>query len=552
MTRNAKFRPTRRAALLWAGAALAAPALQTTAFAQGQTPSSVPIRRSAHELTERDQVVQSLRRGLTALRERDLAMKEGLPHPRGWRQAALYLAQISGPAASGADPEDLNAEIIGGWWFLPWNRLHLAIVERWLRRASGDPTLALPYWDVHANPTVPPIFTGDPASNPLAHAARGPGLTREPAPTNGAGRQTERQAVRALNYLEFAGGRPRDGRFAPGHLEMEAHNSGHAFVGGDMGDFATAALDPLYYAHHANVDRLWEVWKSQGGDGRKAPAEAVWGARRLAFPGGNASMLSAATRDAQDTRDLAVFETGFSGGRKLRLGYAYDRADLGGFGGVSSAAPSAAAREFSYALEAEGEATVSAAPRPLKLVAPPPPSDAPPIGGRPSRAERSGANGHGSAEGAAHSAGGHAGEEKPAEKPSEKPAEQSAEKPAEKPAEGASSVVIGAPPVAPAATVGVAIDVVVKGIAIPHAPARLVLEARRPDAEPFVLSERVIMPFLSGEAAEKGRLSLSMEAGAGLRERNIRPGDANFSLRLESAAGVEQVLAFESAVLRYR
>ncbi len=171
---------------------------------------------------------------------------------------------------------------------------------------------------------------------------------------------------------------------------------------------------------------------------------------------------------------------------------------------------------------------------------------------RPSRAERSGANGHGSAEGAAHPAGGHAGEEKPAEKSAEKSAEKTAEKTAEKPAEGASSVVIGAPPVAPAATVGVAIDVVVKGIAIPHAPARLVLEARRPDAEPFVLSERVIMPFLSGEAAEKGRLSLSMEAGAGLRERNIRPGDANFSLRLESAAGVEQVLAFESAVLRYR
>ena len=29
-----------------------------------------------------------------------------------------------------------------------------------------------------------------------------------------------------------------------------------------MGSFYTAGLDPLFWLHHANIDRLWEVWLS--------------------------------------------------------------------------------------------------------------------------------------------------------------------------------------------------------------------------------------------------------------------------------------------------
>ena len=30
-----------------------------------------------------------------------------------------------------------------------------------------------------------------------------------------------------------------------------------------MGAFETAGLDPLFWLHHANIDRLWEVWLNQ-------------------------------------------------------------------------------------------------------------------------------------------------------------------------------------------------------------------------------------------------------------------------------------------------
>ena len=40
-----------------------------------------------------------------------------------------------------------------------------------------------------------------------------------------------------------------------------------------MGDPRTAGLDPIFWLHHANVDRLWDVWLSSG---RVNPADPNW------------------------------------------------------------------------------------------------------------------------------------------------------------------------------------------------------------------------------------------------------------------------------------
>jgi tyrosinase len=41
----------------------------------------------------------------------------------------------------------------------------------------------------------------------------------------------------------------------------DIHNGVHVWVGGTMSDIATAAYDPLFWAHHTMIDRLWRVWQ---------------------------------------------------------------------------------------------------------------------------------------------------------------------------------------------------------------------------------------------------------------------------------------------------
>jgi len=48
-----------------------------------------------------------------------------------------------------------------------------------------------------------------------------------------------------------------------GKLEQTPHGSIHNAVGGWMSQFNTAALDPIFWLHHANIDRLWSVWRAR-------------------------------------------------------------------------------------------------------------------------------------------------------------------------------------------------------------------------------------------------------------------------------------------------
>ena len=77
---------------------------------------------------------------------------------------------------------------------------------------------------------------------------------------------------------QFGGGRtPARGQFfgQTGALEQTPHNDVHVSVGGQgwMGDPDRAAEDPIFWLHHANIDRLWAVWV---GRGHANPVDAHW------------------------------------------------------------------------------------------------------------------------------------------------------------------------------------------------------------------------------------------------------------------------------------
>ncbi len=41
-----------------------------------------------------------------------------------------------------------------------------------------------------------------------------------------------------------------------------------------MSDIATAAFDPIFFAHHCQIDRLWYLWQVRHGNG-SFPAELL-------------------------------------------------------------------------------------------------------------------------------------------------------------------------------------------------------------------------------------------------------------------------------------
>ena len=253
-------------------------------------------------------------RGVKAMQSRDSAT---MSDPRSWRHhAAAHGTDI--PARRRPRGTHWNACEHGSWYFLPWHRIYLHHFEKTVREAiialGGPATWALPYWNysdqVQAR-ALPPAFrqTTLPNStepNPLYIAERDPDMNAA-----GALQAGEVDAVAALNErafssAQFAGFGGQSGASMhsgshPGAVENTPHGSVHVGVGGTSGfmsDFNTAPLDPIFWLHHANIDRLWAKWLTQ--PGRVNTAERRWLVKKFTF-GSGTWQTTLAVRDVLDT-----------------------------------------------------------------------------------------------------------------------------------------------------------------------------------------------------------------------------------------------------------
>jgi tyrosinase len=149
-------------------------------------------------------------------------------------------------------------------WFLPWHRQYLYFFEQALQRQV--PGVTLPWWDWEHAEGIPapyddandaagqpnvlrgaPIRPWGPATQHPPETVRNPGAAPgSPAPPYG---QYLPYVMAATSYTEF------NARL------WSVHDAVHVWVGGTMGDPAWAAFDPLFWAHHCMVDRLWRIWQ---------------------------------------------------------------------------------------------------------------------------------------------------------------------------------------------------------------------------------------------------------------------------------------------------
>jgi tyrosinase len=244
------------------------------------TPALPPfVRQSIASLSAAQ--ITSLQHGIQVM------MSRSVSDPTSYR----FQANIHGTLDAATTPEEIaswnNCEH-GSYFFLSWHRMYLYFFDRILRAAAGDPNLVLPYWN-WADPaqrTLPSAFRiPASASNPLYIAPPGrPTALDLGTASLGAGTVDYSAAFTDTNFDSPMGsGASFGGQIAPpmqfnaphSDFEGQPHDVVHVALGGLMSSVDTAAQDPIFWLHHANIDRLWNHWIAQGG-GRTDATDAQW------------------------------------------------------------------------------------------------------------------------------------------------------------------------------------------------------------------------------------------------------------------------------------
>jgi len=195
------------------------------------------------------------------------------------------------------------------WYFPPWHRGYLIALEAQIRTAvvglGGPSNWALPYWNYFGPADeyrIPPAFTQatlpDGSANPLFVKARyGPNFDGNIYVTTDEDASCQTDTA----YTDSYGGPETTPLFwhgggSSGDLESNPHNGVHVDVGGFksshkygvMSDPGTAGLDPIFYLHHCNIDRMWAAWNNNGNSNPTDPnwlgGPATSGERAFAMP----------------------------------------------------------------------------------------------------------------------------------------------------------------------------------------------------------------------------------------------------------------------------
>lgn len=318
------------------------------------------VRRNVWTLTPEDRTLEWYGKAVGVLRSRPIADVTSW-----WSLAAMHgidvpLWEHFKFLTPGAPLPPANVQALWRqcqhltWYFLPWHRGYLAAFERIVRSVvvdlGGPNDWALPYWNYSDDRfalQLPPSFAdaqlADGTVNHLYIAQRY-GVAQVPnvqTPMILDPRAVNLRAALAERLFEGSASSGSAGfggiRSAFSHgdeensntfgvLESQPHGGVHVLIGGgfkgqqlstDRAEWGlmtnpdTAALDPIFWLHHANIDRLWNVWlrqRSGPGDPANAfrnPSDTDWldgpHDREFLMPEPDGSILAFVARNVVDT-----------------------------------------------------------------------------------------------------------------------------------------------------------------------------------------------------------------------------------------------------------
>jgi len=224
------------------------------------------------------------------------------------------------------------------WYFWPWHRAYLWTFEEIVGAAivslGGPADWGLPYWNysdakIPDATMIPKEFTDqtmpDGSPNPLFVQARfGQSVPAQDAALD-----------RSIIFSTYVGDDVNSvppgvgGPSTPfsnsgensGLVEDFPHNLVHVDVGGQGGSVGfglmsnpqTAAIDPIFWVHHSNIDRLWEVWLNRDKTHNANPNDPNW----LGGPTDRSFKLYDAQGNDRPSNPQDVLST-------QTLGYVYD------------------------------------------------------------------------------------------------------------------------------------------------------------------------------------------------------------------------------------
>ena len=275
--------------------------------------AQTPVRMSWQEFVKDPKRLQSFRNAVAAMK----ALNTADPTSAEFRRSWTYWANMHGyfgpeaksgtvaqfRKANGLDASRYNAAFAGVvdttppdavakavWdqcqhgteYFYPWHRLYLHYFEQVLQRAANDRSLRLPYWDYTdtRHLAMPAEFTsptytnaqGQVVDNPLYEPRRQSGWNVPPGTK--ALNRTDTNIDQALDKQTLLDQPPPPGqkdkiKGYQSTIEAAPHGYVHCAVMGCratvMGAVAYSSNDPIFYVHHANIDRTWDCWLSLAG-----------------------------------------------------------------------------------------------------------------------------------------------------------------------------------------------------------------------------------------------------------------------------------------------
>ena len=292
----------------------------------------VRVRKSFYDLS--DDEVKNLCRAIGAMRN-----NVPLNNAANWQNYALLHSFHCTNAGIETD------QVHWSWYFLPWHRGYIYFMERiaanCLKEYYPDvdsSNFAYPYWDWSNHQEMPntkerlakgipsPLFGYDLTKTDMT-ADDGLGFDnlalfdgyRKPTPNDpkmtikteegeeNKAHIAETKFFMSHDYINaalktpfdiFGGKRKTSRETGQGLIEQNPHNNGHDWVGErygsnrDMGTLRYAALDPIFYMHHGNIDRIFSLYKN-----RMPNVDGPWGQQEYTYVDVDGSPVTVSVKD---------------------------------------------------------------------------------------------------------------------------------------------------------------------------------------------------------------------------------------------------------------